>query len=100
MTEHAGRQHEHVVEPQVEAAEVDRALRQQGRKRLRIGALRIEQPHRFAQHRAEHQRDQQRVERRRRAQRQHEIARDQHAERGHRQRGDGEHDHEIEPVAN
>ena len=81
MTSDAGRQHQHVVEPQIEAAEVDRAGRQQRRKRLRVGALRIEQPHRFAQHGAEHQRDQQRVERRRRAQRHHQIARDQHAER-------------------
>ena len=37
----AGHQHQHIVEAQVEFAEVDGTARQQRRKRLRIGTLRI-----------------------------------------------------------
>jgi hypothetical protein len=92
----ADRQHDDVVEPQVEAAEVDRALRQQGRKRLGIGALRVEQPHAFAQHGAGHECDQERVERRRRAQWQDQIARDRHADERHCRRRDGDHDRKFE----
>jgi len=38
------------------------------------------------------------VLRERRAQRHDEVARDQHTERGHRQRRNGEHDYEIEQL--
>ena len=67
-----GDQKNQVVDPQVHAAELEGRRGQQRREALGIRAVGIEQTHRLADHRTQHQRGQQRIERRSLVQRKNE----------------------------